>query len=170
MKHYCQLEYSHRINGTSSTMHDYGCYITSLAMLLEIEPPALLRQLEEANCFYGDLLINDAAAETLGLSYTYTKEKPFIICIAETNIVGAGQHFFVYNPADDMMADPLDRTKKWRKNKYNIVSYRVFGGIGKTREVMLGKIRKYAKASKVDGTIDNRERSIILKMIRALGG
>ncbi len=108
------------------SLENYGCYIVSLSILLEIRPDTLLKTLNRSNCFTKEgKLLNDVAAKVLGCTYEYSKKQPEIVCIAETDHFakkGFPQHFFVIENAQ--IIDPLDGRIK--QNPYNLVSFRIW--------------------------------------------
>ena len=124
------------ILGTSRlTIEKAGCFVASLSMLSDIGVLKVNEMLKEGGGFAdGNMIISEKAAKILGLDYKgRTTAIPESICIAEThdytpddspNIL---QHFFVWRP-DGMILDPLSEPESmdWIKNKYNIVSYRLF--------------------------------------------
>jgi hypothetical protein len=137
MKFFSQLDYPKDFLGYSKkfTIAQYGCYLTSLAMIIGYEsPPALNAFLTSKNkdCFVGEgetMMNSPLVAEVLGMNYkkiSLAKKPKEGIVIAETHDTKAPQHFFVYDCKTGVMADPLSKAKKWEKKKYNIVSLRVF--------------------------------------------
>jgi hypothetical protein len=120
-----------KINGTSSTLSGYGCFICSLASLAGMTPPEALTRLEKAGAFNRDLIISDKAALALGLEYTPPARSadfnPTFVCIVEVDYkpetTQKEQHFCVYFP-DGKIGDPIDG--KIKKNPYRIISYRLF--------------------------------------------
>ncbi len=139
MKRYCQKNYKDRLGYCRTTISKSGCYLTSIAMLAEIEPPELNRRFKVAGVYKGCLINSLKAAQELGMTYAKTYHRPDIVCIAETDHyrkIGIPQHFFVLFP-DGRMIDPLDPAPK--KNYYHIVSYRIF------TKIMKEKYKKFAK-------------------------
>jgi hypothetical protein len=126
-----------RIGSSSETFHNAGCLITSLANLDTYLHNSIGRTpLQIMNILLVDGAINsdgmldlNAGAKALNMSYNKLYEKPDMVCIAETNAYAnvAPQHFFVLNPYNSKIIDPLDLNPDWKikPEKYNIVSYRV---------------------------------------------
>ncbi len=108
-----------------------ACYLTSISMLTEIEPPELNRRIKVAGGYSNGCMINSQiVAKELKTFYNRTKDNPKVDypIIAETDHykrVGFKQHFFVLLP-DGRRVDPLDFNPKPEYNNYNIVSYRDF--------------------------------------------
>jgi len=133
MIHYSQrdpLWANLKINGTNSTMRDYGCFITSLAMMAEISPKEALKKLEENGGLYKDLVISEKACQILGLDYIKTdaylkSPQPMNLpCIAEVDFSpkeGKQTHFVVYL-GEGKIIDSFDGKEK--KNPYPITNYR----------------------------------------------
>lgn len=108
---------------------NYGCFVTSLAMLDGREPPEVARIIREAGGFAsGGLLISDIAAKALGLEYSGRTTTPQSeVCIAETDHYrnqGYPQHFFVWL-GGGMIHDPL-LSQGNTVNNYRITSWRLF--------------------------------------------
>jgi hypothetical protein len=138
-----------KINGTSSTMKNYGCFITCLAELAGITPPEALKTLEKGKAFSGDLIISDKAAKALNLELDPIRRsadfKPNHTCIVEVDYKpetsAKDQHFCVYFP-DGTIGDPIDG--KVKKNPYRIISFRLF----KAKETIDWK-KKYEDAEEL---------------------
>lgn len=131
MKFFSQNDYPQDLLGESKnvTIKEAGCYLTSLAMLLNTEPPELNKKLRlsKGNFICETLIDSSKVSENLELKYKYSKSMPkeeLVIC--ETKM--SPQHFFVYNTKTGLMADTLSNLKKWEKLKYKIVSFRVWTG------------------------------------------
>ena len=116
-----------KLGKTRYTMADYGCYITSIAMVVGANPYSLLIVFNKYKIFTDEGLLNNAkAAKALGMVYRYSSS-PVGLCIAETDYYkdkGVPQHFFVWLGHDNLIVDPL--TGKESVNKYPIVSFRIF--------------------------------------------
>lgn len=114
-----------RIGSCADTFGQSGCNVTAMATLCGKTP-------EEVNAIVpyrnGCLLSDSTACTSLGLEYLGRQSTPpSFICKAETDHYknkGVPQHFFVWRP-DGMIADPLDYPCTWKKNPYNIVSFRL---------------------------------------------
>lgn len=115
--------------GIGTPMHDYGCLVTSIAMILGKTPDRVLKALNRGDCFdrYGSL-IWAAAVKVLGIKdYKWLPgstpvTKPII---AETDHYKPRfpQHFYILNP-DNSIIDPLDGQTK-SPNPYNVISQRL---------------------------------------------
>jgi len=119
-----------KLGKTSLKMKDSGCFVVSLASMLEQSPGITLEALNRGECFNEQgMLLSDKAVSILKMRYKgKTKNQPpdkDLPCIAETNYYedkGYPQHFFVFMGKQIM--DPLDG--KTKANLYPIVSYRLF--------------------------------------------
>jgi len=131
MRNWCQKDgrwKDLKIGNTDLTMENYGCLITSLAILDGRTPKEILEILNRSSAFNDKgMLYSDIASKALGFSYKGKhKESPKYECVAETNhwaYLRIPQHFFVWNP-DGTIVDPLDGQMK--TNNYEVVSYRLF--------------------------------------------
>lgn len=111
------------------TMAASGCFVLSIANQADMDPSEVNTLLASNKCFTQcNLLYNKAlAAELCNLDYNgYSNSKPGYICIAETNDTSMDQHFFNYDPINNLKNDPLSDIEDWEENDYNIVSYRLF--------------------------------------------
>lgn len=131
MKYYSQRDKAWsgvKLGFGSTTIGNYGCFITALSMLIEKTPNITNEILKKGGAFNGDLLISDKAAVALDLEYlgkTTTKPKEFPT-IAEVDMspsAGKQQHFVVM--LKDKIIDPWTGTER-PLNTYPIVSYRLF--------------------------------------------
>ena len=108
-------------------MKSSGCYVCSISMLLRKIPSIVLEILNKNDCFTSEgALLNDKAANVLGMIYSKVYENPNKVCIAETDSnaqYGVPQHFFVWLN-NGYIVDPLDGLIKL--NKYHVVSYRLW--------------------------------------------
>lgn len=120
------------IAGTS-TMADFGCFITCLAMLSYEAPDVVLKKLQTQGGLNGDLIDSPKAAKTLGLKYEgKVTTRPTFPCIAEVDFIPETskkeQHFVIFLPLgeEDKIIDPW--TGKVRKGDHygKIVSWRLF--------------------------------------------
>ena len=121
-----------KINGTSSTMAQKGCFITCLAMLKQITPDQCLKRLEDGGAFNKDLIISTKACEVLGLTFNgledifgRTQDRPKYNCIAEcdsSSVAGVQQHF-VIALANGWFVDSLTG-EKTKNLPYKILNYR----------------------------------------------
>jgi len=107
------------------TIGSAGCKIVCFSMACGLTPKEVNEKITYSS---GCLTVDSRNAKELGLKYNgRTTTKPKITCIAETNHYknsGYPQHFYVIRP-DGMIADPLDYPCYWKKNPYNVVSYRL---------------------------------------------
>lgn len=137
MNYYSQKSYKDQLGGCKGTsIADAGCFLTSFCSLLrELRVAGISPQDFNKFAFKsgGCLANSDAWAKMFGMTYkkvtklTGIKYPEFVIC--ETDHYrksGFPQHFFMYRPKDKMRIDPLDKNPSWKKNDYNIVSYRIF--------------------------------------------
>lgn len=131
MKYYSQRDKAWsgvKLGFGSTTIGNYGCFITALSMLIEKTPNITNEILKKGGAFNGDLLISDKAAVALDLEYlgkTTTKPKEFPT-IAEVDMspsAGKQQHFVVM--LKDKIIDPWTGSER-PLNTYPIVSYRLF--------------------------------------------
>jgi hypothetical protein len=117
--------------GLGYPMRKDGCYVTSLSMLCEKTPDAVLNLLMQNDCFEGSLLLNAKAGQVLGFkTYKVLPSTTQITSpiIAETNFYanqGYPQHFFIALP-NNQMVDSLTGIQGPNKYSKNIVSYRYF--------------------------------------------
>ena len=123
--------WAHKKLGTcKDTIKQSGCKITCYAYYANKTPDEVNDILKKRGYVQGCLTVDSTASTILGIEYNgRTDKKPVYVCIAETNHYknkGIPQHFFLYNPKTDEMADPLDYPCQWKPNKYKIVSYRLF--------------------------------------------
>ena len=132
MNYYSQKDplWANKKLGTStSTIGGYGCYITSLGMLLGITPDMVnTRLIKEGGYKDGNMVDSAKVAKIFNGTYEKTTTNKGIVCIAETDAFkkqGSPQHFFVLLP-DGRRIDPLDLSPKPEPNDYKIVSYRNF--------------------------------------------
>jgi len=119
-----------KLGRTNLTIGDYGCLITSLAMLKGTTPDKINRLLTRNNGFTsGGYLKHDVAARTLGIGNGARKGKnwkPSYDTIAEVRVKGRNgksyQHFVVWR-TDGTMLDPLTgRVEK--QSRYPLVAFR----------------------------------------------
>ena len=160
-----------KIEPAGLMLKKYGCYVVSIAMVLEKTPDIVLDILNKNKCFTDKgLLLNEKAAQVLDLNYFGVskippKNKP---CITETNYFesnGIPQHFFVYlgSAADNLVVkiiDPLSGEEK--DNPYHIVSYRLWEkpaplppDVVEKKEVIIGgvEVTTYKKISWLERAI-----------------
>lgn len=139
------------IGTCKDTFAQSGCKITCLASIAGITPLEVNKKITYTN---GCLTVDERNAKELGLEYAgRTIKKPQEICIAETNKYApkVPQHFFIYNPQTDEMADPLTYPCVWKKNKYPIVSYRLIFNNNETMKIpskLQDEIKKYQDITK----------------------
>lgn len=137
MKFYRQYDYPNTRLGScgSISLATSGCFVVSLANLSGKEPVYVNKLLSDNGCFTSCnmLLQKERAANLLGLSWKgRTTTKPNHICIAETYDTHAPQHFFIYDPINHKINDPLSKIRGWENCNYNIVSYRLFKNMENT--------------------------------------
>lgn len=120
------------------TFKNYGCFVVSLSMLIDKEPPATADILKNNGCFDSKgYLISECASSALGIEYNgKSNTRPDYDCICETDFYkGSGypQHFFVLLK-NGMIIDPLIQPALETTNHYenNIISYRLFKARGET--------------------------------------
>jgi hypothetical protein len=143
MKTYSQKSYPNvKLGNSNDTISNSGCFITSIANLLEyygrgLTPPEVNEIGKKCGAFNGALLTAGTLAKALNLSYEKTSKVPVDVCIAETDHYkskGVPQHFFLYCPLESGRIDPLKLNPKWEHNTYKIVSYRIFNNLIKTMQ------------------------------------
>jgi hypothetical protein len=140
MKFYRQYDYPNSRLGQCGniTISTSGCFIVSLANLSETDPLQVNKILSDNNCFTSCnmLLHKDKAANLLDLIWNgRSTTKPNHICIAETYDTNAPQHFFIYDPINHKINDPLSTIRGWENCHYNIVSYRLFKSINNQNSI-----------------------------------
>lgn len=135
-----------KINGTSSTIGRFGCFVVSLAELAGMPPPEALKLLERGGAFNKDLIISDKAAKALNLDFDPTRRsddfKPTHTCVVEVDYkpsTPAPDQHFCLAFTDGTIGDPIDG--KIKKNPYRVISYRLF----KTRENWKDKLDQAEK-------------------------
>lgn len=99
----------------------YSCFVTSLAMFCDEDPPTTASKIQD--CFDSNGLLNsECAAQKLGLEYNGISDTPDYPCIAETTYFAPSnpQHFVVAL-SDGVFLDPLGKDIQ-----YPIRSYRLF--------------------------------------------
>jgi lysozyme len=114
-----------------STIGGYGCYLTSLSMMVGKRPDEVNEILKKAGAFDRDFIKQEEAANALGLDFLgreYNIDKPpnWSPSIKEVKF-GKSQHFvlrLVENGVKKIL-DPWDANKK-RIDFYPFVSYRKF--------------------------------------------
>jgi hypothetical protein len=121
------------------TFEKAGCLLCSIATLDGILHGGIGRTpLEIMNIFLvaGSILKDgrlnmQSASRALNMKYEYLTKKPQGICIAETDFykkLGVPQHFFILDPHNSKIIDPLDTPEvinwKTKPAPYNIVSFR----------------------------------------------
>lgn len=119
-----------RLGTSDTTFGKSGCFVTSLAMLADVEPTKANELFKTSGVYRNGCLIGDPqkAADVLRIGYE-GKGDPTSprgsTCIAETNHYApiTKQHFFVWI-GDGNIIDPIDGKKKL--NNYKIVSFRLF--------------------------------------------
>ena len=119
-----------RIGNTNLTMGDYGCLVTSLAMLKGTTPDKVNRALTKNNGFTsGGYLRHDVASKTLGIGNGARHGKdwePTHDTVAEVRMRGRNgksyQHFVVWR-TDGTILDPWTG-KSESQSKYPLVSFR----------------------------------------------
>ena len=133
MQTYSQKDkaYGKRIIPRSNlTMANYGCYITSIAMLAQKHPTELLQNGLFAN---GGYIYSSRAAKAVGLAYKGATRMPPKKgwCIGVTNKYAPKwpTHFLLVNPSEGLMVDPLKINPKVEKLTYRISQYRLFDGV-----------------------------------------
>lgn len=133
MQYYSQrdVQYSSRTLPKSNlTMGNYGCYVTSIAMLGQVHPTSLLL---DNNFASGGLLYSARAASTAGIVYKgISKLAANGWCIGVTDNYakrGYPTHFFLVNAASGLQIDPLKNPAKPEKLSYNCFEYRIFDNI-----------------------------------------
>jgi hypothetical protein len=131
----------------TQTIGQVGCFLCSLSMISEIEPPEANERLKKNGGYSGNLIKSAEAAKALGLEYggRVSNNNKFP-CIMETNHYkskGVPQHFVVMTDATHIL-DPLDYPVKEKKNKYNIISYRLFKQKNMEKEYHVKSVLKNA--------------------------
>jgi hypothetical protein len=111
-----------------STIGKAGCYITSLAMLTDKEPPEVNDILKKNKAFSGSMIIAHRAAQALGLQFHgQSKTPPDYPCVAEVDFYWGPRfqmHFVVFVPPGSIY-DSWDGIKK-PANTYRIIKYFLF--------------------------------------------
>lgn len=131
MKYYSQKDPNWKnikVGFGNQNCYSVGCFLCSLSMMAEIEPPKVNELLKEKGGYSGNLIISEKAAEALGLEYNGVYSNPVFPCIMETDHYkskGVPQHFVVMTDEKHIL-DPLDYPVEEKKNPYHIVSYRLF--------------------------------------------
>jgi len=149
MKYYLQTDprWKNKTYYNGYTFGKLGCFVTSLAMLVEKEPPVVATILRQNGCFdkYG-LLNSECAAKALGLFYGgKTTKRPNYTCIAETLYYDKAstqekeQHFFTITPGIKIY-DPLGTNIK-----YPIKSYRLFKAKGESMKYCAKYVKEKGK-------------------------
>lgn len=117
------------IGHTKLTIANFGCYLTSLAMVSGYTPQDADTILTEEDGYTEDgLIINERAYTLLGLRWLgKSLVKPKGICIASTDYYAPKfpRHFFVCL-TEGQIIDPLDGKIKDNKYAERIVNYRLF--------------------------------------------
>jgi hypothetical protein len=118
-----------------TTIGSHGCFLTSLAMMVQQEPDKVNEILKKKKAFYQDLIISEKAATALNLDYfgreyLIDNEPNWFPSIKEVDmspVPGKQQHFTVRIMRDGRkyIADPWDGQVK-RISYYPFVSYRLF--------------------------------------------
>ena len=117
-----------KLGFSESKIKDFGCKLTSFAMLDGRNPSELNTVFKEKGCFSGDLLIDEKCAEALNWTLLpRTTDKPSTLpCIAEVDMSpapGKQQHFVVWQEGG--IIDPW--TGQARSHEmYPTVSFRNF--------------------------------------------
>jgi len=146
VKYYSQKDprwANQKLGTCRDTLRQSGCKDSTIAMLMGDKKikdpkgrmrtctPAILDWVLTVNKVYtnGCLISDEKIAEFLGLEFNgRSTTQPEYPTMAETDHYkryGVRQHFFLIFPNGDMV-DPLDADPKPRKNKYHIVSYRLY--------------------------------------------
>lgn len=114
-----------KLGNTNLTLGDYGCLVTSLAMLKGTTPDKVNGALVKKNGFTSEgYLIHNVADKTLGIGNGAKKGKnwkPGYDTVAEVSFNGA-QHFVVWR-TDGTILDPWTG-KAESQSKYPLVSFR----------------------------------------------
>jgi hypothetical protein len=117
-----------KINNTKSTIRNYGCFVTCLAMLSNTTPDIALDIIEKGGGFKKDLIVSDKAAKALKLDYFGKHDvKPQYMCIAEVDMSpspGKQQHFVIFKN-NGYIIDPWDGAER-PDYFYKIISFRYF--------------------------------------------
>ena len=106
-----------------------GCFVTSLAMMIDKDPRETASMLRLNGCFTsGGLLVSECASKALRIEYGgKTTRQPNYPCVFETDHFkssGYPQHFGIIFPNGEIY-DPLLNHGP-TVNNYHIVSYRLF--------------------------------------------
>jgi len=133
MKQYSQKDKKWRnikVGFGNQTCYSVGCFLCSLSMIAEIEPPEANELLKKNGGYSGNLIKSAEAGEALGLEYEGRIYKnPDYPCIIEVDFIPEtskkDQHFVVMTDPTHIL-DPLNYPVKEKKNPYPIVSYRLF--------------------------------------------
>lgn len=139
MKFYSQKDLrwnSKKIGLSNISFGEAGCLLTSLANHDAILHGGIGRtplQIMDIFMTAGAIDPNgmttvEVGVKALNMKYLYSKKKPTIICLAETDCFfpKVPQHFFLLDPKTSKIIDPLDLMPDWKEKptKYNIVSFR----------------------------------------------
>lgn len=111
------------------TMGNYGCYVTSIAILGQVHPVSLLK---DKNFAQGGLLYSQYAAEDAGMTYKGAFRSPKGWCIGVTDHYksqGFPTHFFVVNSELQLQVDPLKENPIIEPLTYSCMQYRLFDGV-----------------------------------------
>jgi hypothetical protein len=182
MKFYSQSDTRwgyYKLGTCNTTIKGGGCFIVCYAMLAD-KTPAEVNTLFKNKGGYasGCLVVQSKCSAILGLEDNgRTTKKPNHICIAETNHYkskGVPQHFYIWNPNGNIV-DPLDKNPTWKKNPYNIVSYRLVKQIKEEqmREELNDNVVKLLKTIKENiedfgDRMNSNERKRIEKKIKSI--
>lgn len=143
-KFYSQKSYPNVNLGTcKDSIKTSGCAITTCCNLFpriidfDMTPPELNDFCKKNGVYVsGCALVMPTLSSKLGMEYKKTTNKPDVVCMAETDhwkSYGVPQHFFMLKP-DNSIIDPLDTNPDWKKNPYNVVSYRVYNAPAKPKK------------------------------------
>lgn len=126
-------------NSKTSTIGQYGCFVTCLSMMVNKRPDEVNEILKKAGAFNGDLLISEKAAEALNLEYkgreyNINNMPQYSPSIKEVRM-GKSQHFVlrIIDKNDSLsskisgalIVDPWTGLKQ-RIDYYPFKSYRLF--------------------------------------------
>lgn len=127
MKLYSQIDsaYHKRLLPKSKlTIHDFGCFLCSIATLGQSDPVAMLSV--PGGFADGGLLVPGVMAKYCGMTYVGpTTVAPKGWCIGRTGFYG-GDHFLLVNVDTQEMVDPLKYPANVSRLTYPINQYRVF--------------------------------------------
>ena len=122
-----------KVGKTNKTLGQIGCFLTTLASILDRNPGDVLAFLNAHNCFdaQGELADTERVVKLLGFtSYAVVDHDPHQLSVVEVDYSpapGIQTHFMVWTVEDHKVMNPWPYPAAIEVNEWRVVNWRVLG-------------------------------------------